>query len=456
MGSASDDANNPLETDQLLSDAKPLRSGTRLVVVTGPDKGRELRVVTGTYTIGKLETCDLPLTDSAVSRQHLEVAVLPDGLRIKDLQSTNGSFFQGAQFESIVVGVGAGIKVGASELVIVGPSDAQAPEVWEQDRFGPLLGPSLAMRQVFALLAKYAKSDAPVLVHGETGTGKELVAEAIHLFSARSKGPFVISDLASVSPTLFESELFGHMRGAFTGADRDRVGLFAESRDGTIFLDEIGELDLADQPRLLRALDRRQYRPVGSNDYRPIHSRVIAATNRDLRAEVAAGRFREDLYHRLSILRIDLPPLRVRRDDIRCYAQHFVERTAAHLKIPPPEIPPHVISALAAHDWPGNVRELRNVLERAVTLTPAGDALDMRTLGLRPADEPSAATAPIDTSVPFRNAKSRLIEAWEGDYVRHLLKKSQGNVSLAARNAGMSRMYLYQLIEKHRVPHREG
>ena len=446
---------DPPETDQLLSDAKPLLPGTRLVVVTGPDKGRELRVTKGTYTIGKLETCDLVLTDSAVSRQHLEVAVLPDGLRIRDLQSRNGSYFQGAQFETIVIGVGAGIKVGATELLVVAPSDAQAPEVWEHDRFGPLLGPSLAMRQVFALLAKYAKSDAPVLVHGETGTGKELVAEAIHLFSPRSKGPFVISDLASVSPTLLESELFGHMRGAFTGADRDRVGLFAESRDGTIFLDEIGELDLADQPRLLRALDRKQYRPVGSNEYRPIHSRVIAATNRDLRAEVAAGRFREDLYHRLSILRVDLPPLRARRDDIRCYAQHFVERAALQLNIPTPTIPPHVITALAAHDWPGNVRELRNVLERAVTLTPVGAPLDLGTIGLAPSTDVPL-SLPVDTSVPFRDAKNRLIEAWERDYVRHLLKKSQGNVSLAARNAGMSRMYLYQLIEKHGVPHREG
>jgi len=425
--------------------------GSKLVVVTGPDRGRELLLGDGTYRVGKLETCDLPLTDTTVSRQHLELTVLPEGLRVRDLESKNGSYYQGAQFATIVIGLGASVKLGETELLIVGPDEKLPLEVWESDRFGDLLGASVSMRRLFALVAKCAASDAPVLIRGETGTGKELVASAIHAHSPRANKPFVVGDLASVSGTLIESELFGHVRGAFTGADRDRAGLFAEARDGTVFLDEIGELELADQPRLLRALDQKQYRPVGSSTYQPIRARLVAATNRDLAAEVSAGQFREDLYHRLAVLCVEIPPLRIRRDDIRMLARHFVELSATKLGVAVPEIPTALLAVIAEHDWPGNVRQLRNVLERAVTLTPEGQPLDGGTLGLYQSASEARRAVAVDVSVPFHDAKSRLIDAWERDYVTRLLEKANGNLSLAARNAGMSRMSLYRLIEKHRV-----
>jgi DNA-binding NtrC family response regulator len=435
-------------------DRAPLVPGSKLVVVTGPDRGRELLLAGGTYRVGKLETCDLPLTDSGVSRQHLELTVVDDALRVRDLDSKNGSFYQGAQFATIVIGLGASVKLGSTELLIVGPDDKLPLEIWDGEQFGDLLGASVAMRRLFALLARFAPSNAPVLIRGETGTGKELVAAAIHAHSPRADKPFVVGDLSSVTGSLIESELFGHVRGAFTGADRDRAGLFAEAKDGTVFLDEIGELDLADQPRLLRALDQKQYRPVGSSAYRPIHARLVAATNRDLLAEVAAGRFREDLYHRLAVLCVELPPLRMRRDDIRLLARHFVVKAAASLGKPAPELPPALLAEIAEHDWPGNVRQLRNVLERAVTLTPPGQALDGATLGLYPSHEPRRSAPEIDVSVSFHDAKTRLIDVWEHDYVARLLDKAGGNLSLAARNAGMSRMSLYRLIEKHKVPTR--
>jgi two-component system, NtrC family, response regulator len=442
----------PTEKAPAPHELAPLVPGARLVVVTGPDRGRELVVSGGSYRVGKAEACDLVLTDGAVSRQHLELAVADGCLRVRDLDSKNGSYYQGARFATIVIGLGASVKLGATELLLVGPEDRSPLDIWDGDRFGELLGASVAMRRLFALLAKFAPSGAPVLIRGETGTGKELVAAAIHAHSPRAGRPFVVGDLASLTGTLIESELFGHVRGAFTGADRDRPGLFAEARDGTVFLDEIGELELTDQPRLLRALDQKQFRPVGSSTYRPIAARLVAATNRDLVAEVAAGRFREDLYHRLAVLCVELPPLRSRRDDIRLLARHFVARAAGQLGIAVPEIPPALLAEIAEHDWPGNVRQLRNVLERAVTLTPEGAALDAATLGLHPSAETAIRTAPADISVPFHDAKSRLIDAWERDYVVRLLARAGGNLSLAARSAGMSRMSLYRLLEKHRVP----
>jgi len=430
----------------------PLLPGSKLVVVTGPDKGRELLLGDAVYRVGKLESCDLPLTDATVSRQHLELEVVAEGLRVRDLGSKNGSYYQGARFATIVIGTGAGVKLGVTELLVVGPDEKLPLEVWEGEQFGGLLGASLAMRRLFAVIAKVAPSGAPVLIRGETGTGKELVASAIHANSPRASKPFVVGDLASITGTLIDSELFGHVRGAFTGADRDRSGLFAEAKDGTLFLDEIGELELAGQPRLLRALDQKAYRPVGGSTYRPIEARLVAATNRDLQAEVAAGRFREDLYHRLAVLCVEIPPLRMRRDDIRLLARHFVEKAATELGIPVPELPPAVLAVIAQHDWPGNVRQLRNVLERAVTLTPEGQPLDGATLGLVQGATDARGAADIDVSVPFHDAKHRLIDAWERDYVTALIAKANGNVSLAARNAGMSRMSLYHLIKKHRVP----
>jgi DNA-binding NtrC family response regulator len=439
-------------TDALGVETKPVRpERLRLVVDAGPDAGRELDLVVGTYIVGKSPLCELALSDSSVSRRHLEITVHADGLQLRDLGSTNGSFFQGARFDSMRVGKGATLTIGHTELSVMAPyaQDGQSTSS-SNNRCGGLLGASASIRQVFALLSRVAPTDVGVLIQGETGTGKELVAEAIHAKSSRKRGPFVICDLASMPRTLIESELFGHVRGAFTGADRDREGAFGQAHGGTIFLDEIGELEPDVQPRLLRALERHQYKPVGSSAYRECDVRIIAATNRDLAVEVRAGRFREDLFHRLAVVRVELPPLRERRDDIPLLTRHFLAQASAQARRVVLEVPDDAMAALAAYDWPGNVRELKNVLERAFSLAPHATFLDTTLLGLEElTPRPFDGAPSVDTTVPFKEAKDRLILVWEREYVQTLVTRAEGNVSLAARRAGIDRVYLHRLMKKH-------
>jgi DNA-binding NtrC family response regulator len=329
------------------------------------------------------------------------------------------------------------VRIGDTELVLHGPDAAPTG-----DRYGGLVGASQPMREVFAMLAKTARSDLTVLLQGETGTGKELCAEALHAGSARADGPLVICDLAAVAPAQVEAELFG-------APDRD--GAFVQADGGTLLLDEIGELDTEIQPRLLRAIERRQIRPVGAAMPRSVDVRIVAATNSDLDADVAAGKFREDLFHRLAVVRVRLPPLRDRRGDIPLLVEHFLREATGSAGRPPPAVPPETMAALAAHDWPGNVRELRNVVERALSLSGGAPTLDIGVLGL---DTPAARPDPVlppgtRRTVPFKEAKEHLVEAWEREYLVMLLERANGNVSLAARRAGIARVYLHELIKKH-------
>jgi DNA-binding NtrC family response regulator len=417
----------------------------RLVVVAGPDAGRALDLGARVYVIGKDPACDLPLTDAAVSWRHLELDVLPGALELRDLGSTNGSFYGGVRFERIQGGVGTAVSIGDTELRVV-----SAEPRAESDHFGALYGPSRAMREVFALARRAAEADTTVLVTGETGTGKELLAEAIAASSRRRGGPFVVCDLSALPRTVIESELFGHVRGAFTGAERDRRGAFAEADGGTLFLDEIGELDLDVQPRLLRALEARQVKPVGRTTYEPVDARVIAATNRDLGEEVRAGRFRRDLFHRLAVVRIAIPPLRERAEDIPALARRFLDHAAAAARRRPPEIPPTAMAALAAYDWPGNVRELKNVLDRAFALSPDAPVLDSALLGLEAGPQRAAeAIAGAPAALTFKEAREHLVDAWEREYLADLLARAGGNVSEAARRAGIARISLHRLLRKH-------
>src|SRR5262249_53604828 len=324
----------PLHTDIAEPGQKlPVPEKLRVLVLSGPDQGKQLLLERGSYFIGKAPGCDLVLTDAAVSRQHLELRVTEGGILVRDLGSTNGSFFGGARFSEVTVGAGAVVTIGGTELKLATIERSHPILPSASDRFGELLGPSLKMREVFAIAELVAQSDVGVLIEGETGTGKELCAEAIRSAGPRAKGPFVVCDLAGVSRSLIESELFGHVRGAFTGADRDREGAFELAHGGTIFIDEIGELELDMQPRLLRALESRKVKPVGAAQYRDVDVRVIAATNRDLREEVKAGRFRDDLYHRLAVVRVTIPPLRERKSDIVPLVQHFL--AGKDVEVPP-------------------------------------------------------------------------------------------------------------------------
>jgi len=417
----------------------------KLVVISGPDAGRTVELAKGEHLLGGSSKCQIRLGDRAVSRQHLKLDVREDRVVAVDLGSRNGTTCDGRRFTELEVGPGTVLTLGNTSIKLL-PRDApRAPLLLsDRDRFGQLVGRSHKMRELFTTLERLAPGGSDVLVQGETGTGKELCAEAIHRESPRAKGPFVIVDLAGIAPSLLESELFGHVKGAFTGAHADRAGAFERAQGGTIFLDEVGELPLDLQPRLLRALERRQVKRVGGNDYRSVDVRVVAATHVDLEAAVRDGKFRRDLFHRLAVLRITLPALRERPDDIALLVDTVLERMGR----PPSALSDQTRALLAQYPWPGNVRELRNVVDQVVNL---GEEM-------LPALEGTAAPPPSapDLSLPFKEAKEKLIEGFERDYLAGLIKRCEGNVSRASREAGIDRVYLRKLLRKHGLDARDG
>jgi DNA-binding NtrC family response regulator len=322
---------------------------------------------------------------------------------------------------------------------------------WSNDRFGDVLGTTQPMKRLFSLLAKAASTEATILLQGETGTGKEAIAEAVHRNSRRSKGPFVVVDCGSIPHELIASELFGHAKGSFTGAAGDKQGLIEAANHGTLFLDEIGELALDLQPQLLRVLDRRQVRRVGETHSVDVDIRVIAATHRDLRAMVRAGQFREDLYYRLAVVATQVPPLRERKADIPALATWFAEKMGRGSFAQSPSL----LDQLQRHDWPGNVRELRNVVERALSL---GDSA-LADLGENRPSSPAVddaggagAQRPSNSDVlelPFKDAKAQLVESFEREYLTALLARHHGNISRAAAEAGIDRNYIHRLVKKY-------
>ncbi|HEY3445407.1 MAG TPA: sigma 54-interacting transcriptional regulator [Myxococcales bacterium] len=445
--SPTDQASEPTGTEVLAGDSttKAPLARLKLLVLTGRSAGKELTLRSGTLFIGKGTDCDLVLDDPSVSRTHLEIAQIEDGrVRLKDLDSTNGSSCDGTRFHEIEARAGAIVTLGKTELRLLAAS-APGPGLLpsERESFGRLAGRSLAMRQVFAVLERVSGTEAALLLEGETGTGKDLCAEAIHQHSSRATGPFVVVDLAGVQPNLIESELFGHVRGSFTGSVGDRAGAFERADGGTIFLDEVAELSSDLQPRLLRALEHRQSKRVGANDYKSFDVRVIAATNRDLVEEVRAGRFREDLYHRLGVVKVMLPPLRARREDVPLLVEKLLESMGREAKLGP-----GTLQMLTGYEWPGNVRELRNVVERAVSLGGPEGEVPAELLALQTSAPKNE--LPI-SDLPFKEAKERLVGSFERDYLAHLLERCGGNVSKAARHAGIDRVYLHRLLKKHGI-----
>ncbi len=321
----------------------------------------------------------------------------------------------------------------------------------QRDRFGNLLGHSLVMRQLFALLERVAACAVPVLLEGESGTGKELAAQGIHTESDRASRPFVICHCGAIPRELAESELFGHKRGAFTGATLDRPGLFRRAHGGTIFLDEIGELPLELQPKLLRVLESGEVRGVGEDTAQRVDVRVVAATNRDLDAEARRGAFRADLLYRLNVLRVRMPPLRQRLEDLELLVLHL----AGEQVDPIGPIDGPNLERLLGHDWPGNVRELRNVLMHAVAITPVGRGVKPRfselLLGVSAPTAPSVRTIRypgVLSPLPFKEAKEQLLASFERAYLEALLARHGGVVSHAARTAGLSRRHLHELIQR--------
>ncbi|HYJ10473.1 MAG TPA: sigma-54 dependent transcriptional regulator, partial [Polyangiaceae bacterium] len=322
--------------------------------------------------------------------------------------------------------------------------------------FGDVLGPSLAMRSIFGVLERIAPTDASILIEGETGTGKDMLARAVHQQSQRKDQPFVVVDCGAVSYSLIESELFGHERGAFTGAVATRQGAFELAGRGTVFLDEVGELPIDVQPKLLRVLESGEFRRVGGNKTLRAEARIIAATKRNLKEEVERGKFREDLYFRLSVVPITVPPLRTRREDVPSLVERFLEvarkRDTAAASI---SLSRETIAALSAHDWPGNVRELRNVLDRAIYIATAGGEREVRLLDLpvsASASSPGSAREPaseFSAAKSYREIRTDFEAEFERRYVSWLLDRHAGNISAAAREAKMDRKHLYDLARKH-------
>ena len=422
-----------------------------LVVTEGPDIGQSCRVEGARLVVGSSPTADLSLSDRTVSRQHLEIRAEERGYVLSDLGSTNGTFVGEARVTEAVIAPGARIQLGESEIVF------EPKQKWvrlgkaEVDAFGPLVGRSPAMRRVFAALERIAKTRLSVVVEGETGTGKELVARTLHAKSDRATGPFVVVDCGAISESLAESELFGHEKGAFTGADRARPGAFELAHGGTIFLDEIGELPLDLQPKLLRAIERREVKRLGAAQPIDVDVRVICATHRSLARMQSEGRFREDLYYRVAEVVVELPPLRERPVDIEPIARRILEDESRQIGREV-TLAPDALDALGAHGFPGNVRELRNVIRRAAALCDA-HALDASALGLAPPSSPTAESVPgdslVDATLPLKDARDRWNGVLEQQYLRRLLEAAGGDLERAARTAGVHPKSLQRLLRQH-------
>lgn len=395
--------------------------------------------------IGSHASNDVVLRDPMVSRFHCRLVREDGSWHLRDSGSMNGTQIDNVRVRDAELGVDSVLRIGESVIRVRSGTAEKEDLVPMLPSFGALVGTSIPMRRMFGLLEKIAQSDINVLIEGESGTGKELVASEIMQRSGRAEKPFVVVDCGAISPNLVESELFGHVRGAFTGADRDRMGAFEAAEGGTVFLDEIGELPLELQPKLLRALEAREIRRVGETKPRRVNVRVISATNRELEREVNKGRFREDLYFRIAVLSVRVPALRERADDLLILVRTFLHQ----LGVPEEErlFPPEVLGEMAKHDWPGNVRELRNYVERSVVLQSVSPAL--RRGGPQVTAGGPNPVSNVDLTIPFRIAKDGVIDSFERTYLSQLLEAAAGNMSKAARMAGMDRMYLHRLVQKH-------
>jgi DNA-binding NtrC family response regulator len=417
----------------------PLAASIR--VVTGKAYPQRYRFGSGVCRIGAGTDADIVVDDHAVSRRHLELELVPEGLRVRDLDSRNGTFYGGQRIQTAILALGTTIKLGSTELRLEADLDELngiAPAV--PAGYGVLLGAAAETRKLFAKLQRLEGCLVSVLIEGESGTGKELVARAIHDHSRVKAGPFVAVNCGALDRQLAKSELFGHKKGAFTGATENRVGVFEAANGGTLFLDELGELPLDVQPMLLRVLETSSVVRLGENEPRPVKVRIVAATNRDLAEEVRAQRFREDLYYRTTVVRLTLPPLRERLDDVELLARHFAKQEGLS------ELPTRFVSELRRHHWPGNVRELRNSVQAYAALGTANLELPVERQ-----DPLDTLRHFVDPEQPYALQKERLLDAFMRVYLQELLQHTEFNQSRASRLSGLERSYLGRLLSKYGI-----
>ena len=448
-----------------IQDVTTTTSSFLLMVVEGPDRGTKFAIDGSTPSrllIGKSPSCDLKLTDPAVSRRHASLYISRGKLRLTDLESTNGTFVNGISIVDAWLDGGEFLRMGATTFHVQLEETRKTTRLSSRTSFGGVVGASEAMRRLYPLCERLAESDVPLVIEGETGTGKEVLAEAIHQLSTRADGPFVVFDCMAAPPNLLESLLFGHEKGAFTGANASRAGVFERAHKGTLLIDEIGDLDISLQPKLLRAIQNREIQRVGRAGVTKVDVRVIAATRRDLDREVQAGRFRDDLFFRLNVARIELPPLRLRKGDVSLLAQHFWE----HLGGGSRPIPSDLLLRFEDYPWPGNVRELHNAVARHLALGDLADLdAQLKAAVVEPAAVPelaaasSVAPAPLAAGEDFvdeilaRNlvladSREAVLAQFEKRYIEHVLAAHNGNVTRAAAAAGVARRYFHVLRVK--------
>ncbi|MBE2253943.1 MAG: sigma 54-dependent Fis family transcriptional regulator [Myxococcus sp.] len=421
----------------------------KLTVVKGPDKGGEVSLEGQTVVIGSDESCQLRLADPSVSRRHVELSGGPGGYRLRDLRSTNGVFIEGVQVLDARLSDKTRFTVGRNELRFEPErSEVQWP-LSVHERFGEVLGKSLVMRRVFAMLERASSTESPIVLEGEAGTGKEVLARGVHDRSGRREGPFIVVDLGASNEALMESDLFGH--DVSSARPTARPGALEEADGGTLYLDEVTELPNALQARLLRALETREFKRPGQGGMAKVDVRVIASTQKDLDVEVKAGRFREDLSFRLSVFRVRVPPLRERPEDVPLLVRHFEAKARGG-----PPLSDDTVEMLTRHDWPGNVRELRSVLERLAAFPDLGAGAIARALGksVDPSTEDNSGARLRNEmsqqllALPYHEAKDRVLESFEKTYLLEHLKAANGVVTRAAQRAGLPRQSVHRMLRR--------
>jgi DNA-binding NtrC family response regulator len=426
-----------------------------LLVAEGPDKGRKFVLDSSSPSrllTGKSASCQLCLTDPSVSRRHAAFDVVERRLRLTDLGSSNGTFVNGISIVEVYLDGGEFVRMGQTVFHVQQEDKGKEVTLSQRRTFGRVVGASEEMRRLYPLCERLAGSDVPVLIEGETGCGKEVLAESLHEMGPRASGPFIVFDCMSAPPTLLESALFGHEKGSFTGATNSRSGVFEQAHRGTLLIDEIGDLDISLQPKLLRAVQRMEVQRVGGSKPIKVDVRVMSATRRNLDEEVQAGRFRDDLFFRLNVARIELPPLRQRRGDVALLARHFWEMLGGKGR----PIPQALMERLEAYSWPGNVRELYNTIARNLALGElAGEMIGD---GSRLSDGPAYTgeivehqdgTDFIDEIVarhmPLPEARQQVMDEFERRYIDAALSTHGGNVTKAAAASGVGRRYFHLL-----------
>lgn len=392
--------------------------------------------------VGRNPACQVVVEDGKVSAVHAEFVATEQGVKVRDLGSRNGTYVHDVRIGEVCISSGCTLRMGATELQFepLRPEKVEVPTI---PSFGPLVGQSEAMRKIFDRFSKVSPTDLTLLIGGETGTGKELAAQAVHLASPRKDKPFVVVDCGSIPPSLAEATLFGHERGAFTGAVDRHSSPFHEADGGTIFLDELGELPLEVQPKLLRALAERRVKSVGGSSYKPFDVRVIAATRRDLVRAVNSGTFRSDLYFRVAQVKVELPSLRARVEDIPILVRSMLKdlgHEEAYQRVTNQQL-----ERLMRYDWPGNVRELRNAVARQLAL---GDLASLQSGPDAPSESQDVIEGVLERDLPLPRARQLVVDAFEKRYLERVLDRHDGNVTHAARAAGVARRYFRLLKNK--------